>query len=705
MSEFSDHQLDARLREAPLPEGLLDRLRSVTVPNDVEIDRQLREVPLPAGMMARLGAALEDEIIAEQLADVPVPVTLAARLRVVPQLRTRSTAGRFALAASLMIALGGAYLSALGGLLDQMRPREPVEAAYLPLDPPLETEVGYLAEVRLSQTPPDVAPVPQHVSPAVSEIVLDAPPQSRTPTPGPAGALWQELYSGLQLAQDVVAIRFDGSVFTHHADDDLPELEPSPRLLTGGFEPPLVAGFDRATYFNQRVIPRVSPAAHETLRRSQPPLSTRTASVERLRQRLAEGSLPDVAEIRVEDFLAAMDYQLPPAPARKLAIRTAAGPSVFDHTGAGLLQVGVKAGPMPRSDQRGAHLIVALDASASMRWRDRLDACREGLRRAVAHLTPQDRLSLVAFNEQVIAAVEHVAGRDDQRIEQLYRLLDELRPGGGTNLALALQQAVSLGLSDPQRTARIVLITDGPGDMPPQLTAQVHELLRTAAADGVTLSVIELGDAAEIDFALEQLAGAGSGLFYQASTSQHVRWTLVEAIAGRSSLVAADAELEVAFNPQTVEAYRLLGHERTTLAGLEPVTLTADLHSDEEATALYEIWLKPGGGDDVAVARVRWRDPASGEMRASPPQRISRLQFALSFEQSPLSLQAAAVAAEAAEVLRESPFAVGVRARSLRAVLSQADRVNPLLAERPAFASFVELISAAEQTRVRRPSP
>jgi Ca-activated chloride channel family protein len=703
MSE-SDHQLDARLAQVPLPDGLLDRLRAVAVPSDEEIDRQLCDVDLPWGLVARLNTAVEQEVIVEKLADVPVPATLLGRLRVVPYLRSRSRVGRFAVAASLMLALGSGYLAALAGMLSALRPQEAAESAFvLPFERPLEVESGFVPNIRLAASPTTASAAEPEDPLLPSDVAFEPPPQSHSPKPGPAGVLWEELAAGLQLDQDVIAIRFDGALYTHHVDDDLPELEPPPEPLTGNFEPPLVPGFDRYTYFNQRVNPRVSPAAHEVLRRTQPPLSTRTASVERLRQSLAEGRLPAAEEIRVEDFLAALDYQLPAAPPRRLAIRTAAGPSVFDNTGAGLLQIGVKAGPAPRGDEQGVHLIVVLDASASMRWRSRLDVCREGLRRALAHLGPRDTLSLVAFNENIVAAVEQVAGGQQAQHEQLYRLLDELRPGGGTNLALALQHAVSLGLSDPRRTARIVLLTDGPGDMPEPLAGEVRELLRSTAGEGLTLSVIELSDELEIDPALEQFAGTGGGLFYRASTSQHVRWTLVEALMGRSSLVAADAELEVTFNPQTVEAYRLLGHERTTLADLSPATVTADLHADEEATALYEVWLKPGGGDDVATARVRWRDPGSGEERTSPPQRISRVQFALSFDQSPLSLQAAAIAAEAAEALRESPFAVGVRSRSLRSVLAQAEHVNPVLARRPAFRSFIELISAAEQTRVRRP--
>jgi Ca-activated chloride channel family protein len=415
---------------------------------------------------------------------------------------------------------------------------------------------------------------------------------------------------------------------------------------------------------------------------------------------LGDGEPPAPEDIRVEDFLAAVDYQFAPAE-QGLALRTAAGPSTFtilpgQQPADGLLQVGVKAGEVLRSEPGGVHLIVALDASANMRWRGRIEICKQGLRRALAHLEPQDRFSLVAFDGQVVSAVENLSLA---QIDEGYRLLDELQPHGGTNLAEGLRHAISLGLSESERSARVLLMTDGPGEMPRRLTDVVHGMLRSAAADGVTLSVIEMSDEPEIDSHLEQLAVEGAGLFYRASTSQHVRWTAVETLVGRSSLVAADARLEVTFNPNAVEAYRLLGHERTELVSDSEPTITADLHSDEEATALYQVWLKPGGDDNVATARLHWIDPASGKPRSST-QSITRVQFALSFERSPLSLQAAAIAAEAAEVLRESPF-VASRSRSLANVLALAGRANPKLAERPAFRDFIGMLENAERVRIR----
>jgi hypothetical protein len=153
-----------------------------------------------------------------------------------------------------------------------------------------------------------------------------------------------------------------------------------------------------------------------------------------------------------------------------------------------------------------------------------------------------------------------------------------------------------------------------------------------------------------------------------------------------------------------VAAYRIVGHEATAAGGLLPGSTECDLRVGQEAVVLFEVWLRPNDEDEVAVARLRWRDPASSQTREVPAQRISRVQFATSFEGSPLPLQAAAIAAETAEILRqgytfevpsEMAYRYRPKPRTLQDVLAMARRVNPDLAARPEFQRYVALVENA----------
>jgi hypothetical protein len=90
---------------------------------------------------------------------------------------------------------------------------------------------------------------------------------------------------------------------------------------------------------------------------------------------------------------------------------------------------------------------------------------------------------------------------------------------------------------------------------------------------------------------------------------------------------------------------------------------------------------------------------------------VSGLQFANSFEGSPIPLQAAAVAAEAAEVMRQgynfavsSPtsYAYFPKPFSLQHVQSAASRVNPQLTERGSFQRLMRLVEQVDSVGIQR---
>jgi len=158
-------------------------------------------------------------------------------------------------------------------------------------------------------------------------------------------------------------------------------------------------------------------------------------------------------------------------------------------------------------------------------------------------------------------------------------------------------------------------------------------------------------------------------------------------------------QLSVTFNPQAVLSYRLLGHESEVTAGRPLEIPQTDFHAGQTATALYEIQLKPGGSKDVANVELIWQEP-EGEWSQLIYRHVKRKQFASSLAKAPLSLQEAILVAQAAEVLRKSPFARGQdKSRSFGWVLQLAGQVDERLYERPTFVEFIELLRRAEGAR------
>ena len=173
----SDSWIDARLRDVPLPPGLISRLRRearspsadhraappsdgsvhpsvagraaksveasrsdqagpVGVPEyaDQELDAAVRDVPVPAGFTRRLRVLADQEMLDEQLREIPIPSSLLSRLHVIPLLRSRRRATRWAVAACLMILFGGAHLAAIVRLTGSLQPIRRSTANVLRID-------------------------------------------------------------------------------------------------------------------------------------------------------------------------------------------------------------------------------------------------------------------------------------------------------------------------------------------------------------------------------------------------------------------------------------------------------------------------------------------------------------------------------------------------------------------------------------------
>jgi hypothetical protein len=81
------------------------------------------------------------------------------------------------------------------------------------------------------------------------------------------------------------------------------------------------------------------------------------------------------------------------------------------------------------------------------------------------------------------------------------------------------------------------------------------------------------------------------------------------------------------------------------------------------------------------------------------------VQFANSLAESSISLQVAAVAAEAAEILRGARAASPSGEHSLERTLEVARAVHPRLRDQPEFRALVEVIERARQSGIGRNSP
>lgn len=679
----SDAWLDAELRDVSLPVGLLERLRSIAVAGDEELDAAIRDVPVPVGLGSRLQRIWE------------APVRLA---RLAP----------VATAASLLLVIGLSYVGSMAGFLWPIY----IACTSPPSPPPgLESQLTVVLSLEpegptvgfegpetalLGRGPGDVDAADP--GPSVPEVHLAG---LGTPVRAPMGQIDQFIpLPGVNLLEDLNLARWP--VFAaHRGFDELKDLAKVAGLKPRGIDFPLVPPYDIAFLGKTGFHPFVAPAAHPRLRSVVVPLGVDTSSYDLTRRYLEDGELPPRETLRTEEFLAAIDYQFPRPGKGALGLHLSGGPAPFRESGDDFrrLQFGVQAREAGDGARPATRLTLAVDVSASMRWGGRLEMTRRALAALVGQIRPEDRISLVGFSEDAHVLVEQIGG---DREQVFLAAVDSLTSQNSTNLGAGLRLAYAVAQHGalPSRMAnRVVLLTDALAELDPASRDRIEERLVDAATRGITLDVVDLRrkeEQEEADPLLTALARAGGGCTRRATDADQVRWALLEVLTGNSQLVAADAKLKVTFNPNSVAAYRLFGHEPRSITGLKPAAAETDFYAGQSGTALFEIRLRRSSEKEVAVAELSWRDPRTGEAHQIV-RRFRRGQFAGSLIEAPLWLQAATVAAEAVEGLRISPLdPAWPSPRPLADMLSLARQVDTRLQQRDSFIEFISVIEQAE---------
>lgn len=147
--------------------------------------------------------------------------------------------------------------------------------------------------------------------------------------------------------------------------------------------------------------------------------------------------------------------------------------------------------------------VFVLDISGSMEG-VKMEAAKRALTTALHGLLPGDRFRLFAFNNQVTAFRPGFMSYDDRSLADADRWVAALVPDGGTEMLLALQEALAEG-DDAGRVRTVLLVTDGQSSDEDRLVPAVAH--RRSRATVFTLGI----DTAVNANLLQRLARVGGG--------------------------------------------------------------------------------------------------------------------------------------------------------------------------------------------------
>ncbi|MEX0774835.1 MAG: von Willebrand factor type A domain-containing protein [Phycisphaeraceae bacterium] len=421
-------------------------------------------------------------------------------------------------------------------------------------------------------------------------------------------------------------------------------------------------------------------------------LDVDTASYRIAANYIGQGYRPPPASVRMEEYINAFDYNLrksdPAVAARVFTVDAQAAPSPFAQSNENLtlVKVSVQGKVIGREGRKPANLTFVIDASGSMAAADRLPLVQAGIAAMLDELSPQDRVSVVAFSSGPSLVVEAQPAANKAAI---MAQVNAIRCQGSTNLA----QGLATGYQVAQQhfmaggINRVMLCSDGVATIGP---SETQDLLANAAnqqRQGITMTAVGVGLGAYNDDVLVNLANKGDGNYVFADSLAGARTTFRQQMAALQT-IAKDAKIQVEWNSDRVRRYRLIGYEKREIADQDfrnDAIDAGEVGSGQSSTALYEVELLPvpagtrpeAVSNDLGKVFVRYRDLDSGQVEEIEQRLHSEIVQQRTASNDP-RFHLAASAAQFGELLRRSPHAQNRNLADVQRVLQDVANQLPL---------------------------
>ncbi|MFG3032687.1 von Willebrand factor type A domain-containing protein [Streptomyces sp. NPDC048253] len=388
-------------------------------------------------------------------------------------------------------------------------------------------------------------------------------------------------------------------------------------------------------------------------------LDVDTASYGYTRRTLTEGRRPDPSTIRPEEFVNSFrqDYERPDGNGFSVTVDGA-------RTGAddwSLVRVGLATRTAGQQGERPpAALTFVIDVSGSMAEPGRLDLARSALGTMTDRLRDDDSVALVTFSGEA-ETVLPMTRLGDHR-DRVHQAISGLEPTDSTNLGAGVETGYATAVEGLREgaTNRVVLVSDALANTGDTDADSILERISTARREhGITLFGVGVGSDYG-DALMERLADKGDGHTTYVSTEDEAREVFSTDLPQNIDLTARDAKAQVAFDPETVAEFRLIGYDDRRVADddfRDDRVDGGEVGPGHTVTALYAVRTEPGADGPLATATVRWLDPDT----RTPHENSGRLETGALHDRltgASVRFQVTTTAAYFADALRrpESPL-------------------------------------------------
>lgn len=386
-----------------------------------------------------------------------------------------------------------------------------------------------------------------------------------------------------------------------------------------------------------------------------------TASYARTRSLLRSATLPEPANVRVEDFMNAFSYPYPATvlgSERPFWVSVEGAPTPFGPPGSTTLRIGVQGAVAATCDRPRANLVFLIDVSGSMQDPRKLPLVKYAISRLAAALNQGDTVALVTYAGSVAEVLGPTPATETALIQAgLERLTAAGSTAGAAGLDLAYQVARRGFI--PGGINRVLMATDGDfnvGLVGDDLVRRVED----ERATGITLSALGFGTSGYSDLQLNDLSDHGNGNYTYVDDEAAADRLVQDSLMATLFMIGRDLKLQVELDPAVVRRYRVIGYDTRELTDdqfADDHVDAGDVGAGHAVTALIEVeWVDGVAAAETAigVVGVRYKPAFEQETSVLVEHKISGRHLRPSFAEASASFRVAVTAAELAETLRQS---------------------------------------------------
>jgi Ca-activated chloride channel family protein len=314
------------------------------------------------------------------------------------------------------------------------------------------------------------------------------------------------------------------------------------------------------------------------------------ASYTNIRRFINQKSIVPVDAVRIEEMLTYFNLNYKQPEDNKIFNIESQLTSCAWNTDHELLYINVSAKKLNLDNVPASNFVFLIDVSGSMDLPNRLPLLKSCFQSLVKSLRDKDTISIVTYGGTVGVWLPPTSGAEKQKI---IKAIEGLNAEGDTPGEAAIRAAYKLAKSSFIKGGnnRIILATDGDFNVGQTTEKELEELITKERKSGIYLTCLGVGMGNYKDSKIEALAKRGNGNFAYLDDIKEGEKILVKELTQTLYTVANDVFMNVQFNIDMVEEYRLIGYDnkKNILSDSASTLEGGEIGSGNGITAVFEI--------------------------------------------------------------------------------------------------------------------